>query len=228
MQLNAVSSLLPPAQLFPAARPKPQVPSPIASVPPVSTVPPVAEAPEPQDTESPVTADDDAGIFGGDRFSLFSEYAGQAASGAYSAFRHGENTSNFYREISKAFQRGGNGWADARPGIEGAIMSGVRGAGVGALVSAGVAVASHGFQAARGEMSVEDFTDRVLNDALNGAFSGFGGATLGGAGHLIMSSMGMAGLPLKIGTAIAGAVGGVVLAQMSQPMTDEDMAETAA
>lgn len=212
MQLNAVSSLLPPAQLFPVRRPQLVVSSPAV------TQDPVAETPESEaGSESDLTPE---AVFGGDRFSTFSQYTGQAASGAFAAFRLGERTSNFYREISKAFGQGGRGWTQARPGIEGAVMSGVRGAGVGALVAAGVSVISYGFQTAKGDMSIDQMTDHVLSDSLNGAFSGFGGATLGGAGHLIMSSMGMAGLPLKIGTAIAGAVGGVLLSQMSQPMED--------
>lgn len=214
MQLNTVSSLLPPKQLFrgaPVQGPLSPVTSPAVNTPEAPTV-----SKEPTEPKSP-------GIFGSDTFSNFSQYAGQSASGALAAFQLGERTSGFYRQISKAFESGsavGNGWTLARPGIEGAIMSGVQGAGIGALVSAGVAVASYGYQAVKGEISVEELTEHVLNGSLSGAFAGFGGATLGGAGHLIMSSMGMAGLPLKIGTAIAGAVGGVLLAQMSQPMED--------
>jgi hypothetical protein len=220
MQLNTVSSLLPPGQLFPVASTQPSLPrpaerpaAPVANTP-VAPSPPVA-VDENKAPESP-----QASIFGSDTFSMFRQYAGQSASGAAAAFQLGERTSGFFREISKAFEGSGNGWTQARPGIEGAVMSGVHGAGIGALVSAGVALVSHGYQTMQGEISVEELSDHVLTDALSGAFAGFGGATLGGAGHLIMSSMGMAGLPLKIGTAIAGAVGGVLLAQMSQPMED--------
>lgn len=211
MQLNTVSSLLPPGQLFPVA----SVQRPVSPV----TTPPAIDTPKTPESTEPISPS----IFGSDTFSTFSQYAGQSASGAFAAFQLGERTSHFYREISKAFEGGaaaGNGWTQARPGIEGAVMSGVHGAGIGALVSAGVAVASYGYQAMQGDISVEELTDHVLTDSLSGAFAGFGGATLGGAGHLIMSSMGMAGLPLKIGTAIAGAIGGVLLAQMSQPMED--------
>lgn len=220
MQLNTVSSLLPPGQLFPVAsaqrppsRPVELAPSPA----PMADLPALpAETPEPaEETESASSS-----IFGSDTFSAFRQYAGQSASGAAAAFQLGERTSNFYREISKAFEGSGNGWAQARPGIEGAVISGVQGAGIGALVSAGVALVSNGYQTMQGKMTVDELSDHVLTDSLNGAFAGFGGATLGGAGHLIMSSMGMAGLSLKIGTAIAGAVGGVLLAQMSQPMED--------
>lgn len=210
MQLNTVSSLLPPGHLFPVDTV--QAPASVVTLSPSTDT---SKKPDPKPSKSP-------GVFGSDTFSTFRKYAGQSASGAFAAFQLGERTSGFYRQISKAFESGSTagGWSRARPGIEGALMSGVQGAGIGALVSAGVAVASYGYQAIQGEISVDELTEHVLNDSLSGAFAGFGGATLGGAGHLIMSSMGMMGLPLKIGTAVAGAVGGVLLAQMSQPMED--------
>lgn len=212
MQLNTVSSLLPPGQLFPVASAQRPVSSPTAI--------PTEGSPERPASADEKTEPQKSSIFGSDTFSTFRQYAGQSASGAAAAFQLGERTSGFFREISKAFEGSGKGWAQARPGIEGAVISGVQGAGIGALISAGVALASHGYQAIQGDISVEQLSDHVLTDALSGAFAGFGGATLGGAGHLLMSSMGMAGLSLKIGTAVAGAVGGVLLAQMSEPMED--------
>ncbi len=223
MQLQAVSSLLPPGQLFPRQpqRLPSQVTLPVPVNPPVTTTPPAEDAPDTPASE-PVEAPPGDSILGDDRFLRISKYAAQGAGGAFAAYRLGKSTGELYREISKAFQKGGRGLPQAKPGIEGALMNGVKGAGMGALVSAGISLVSNGWQVTQGEITTEDLTDRVVDDTLNGAFAGFGGVTLGGLGNLVMGSMGMTGLPLTIGTAAVGAVGGILLSQFSQPFEETE------
>lgn len=208
MQLQAVSSLLPPGQLFTPR--KPQVPS-----VPVDNIP-VDNTPAEKSVESPTDS-----FIGSDRFSLYSKYAGQAAGGALAANRLGTQTGEIFKEISKAFREGGKGMPQAAPGIQGALLNGVKGAGLGALVSAGVSLISNGLKVTQGHINVDQMREEVTDDAINGAFSGFGGVTFGGLGHVMMNSMGMVGLPLAIGTAAAGAVGGILFSQLSRPMEEE-------
>lgn len=94
-------------------------------------------------------------------------------------------------------------------GVGSVLATGLKGAGLGALVGAGISAVSNGIGVATGQISSGRAMDNVIGDTIGGAVGGLGAVTAAGLGSMLLSKMGVGGLPLTIATVALGAVGGM-------------------
>lgn len=204
--LNAVSSQLQRAGI-PATRPT----APVAP----QAKPAASAAPEAQPE-----------ALGEDRVLLYGRNIALGAGGAVAGYRLGHQMADHMQEAAKAL-KAENGFQAALPSIQKVLGSGMRGAGISALVTGAVSAVSHGISLAQGKTDGKTVISNVISDAVSGGIGGFGGVTAAGAGNLILRSFGIAALPLTIGTVAFGAVGGVLAGKLAQKLQNS-AAETAA
>ena len=88
-------------------------------------------------------------------------------------------------------------------------MATLKSAGIGGLVSGLISGVQNGAAAARGEMSKADAGGNVAADTVGGLLGGAGAGISAGLGSLALRSFGLAGIPLTVAAAAAGALGSV-------------------
>lgn len=148
-----------------------------------------------------------------DTLTTLGRMAGHAAGGGFAAYKLGGQTATHIREATEAYKgtpEAPGGIKAALPGIQKVMFNGLKGAGLSALVSAGVSAVTNGVGVVSGKTDSQTAFNNVVGDTISGAVGGFTGVTAAGAGNLLLSSMGMAGIPLTIGTVAFGAVGGIL------------------
>ncbi len=156
--------------------------------------------------------------FGGDSFLKYGRMASLVGGSGFAAYRLGEKTGNLIQEAGKALNQSNGNFQAALPSIKNALGAGIQGAGLSAMVSAGISTVVNGIAASRGEIDKGTAFSNVFSDSISGAMAGFGSVATSGAGNLMMRSMGMVGLPLTIATTVLGVAGGVALGKLSQAM----------
>lgn len=172
----------------------------------VQPLPSSSGAAKPQSSLEPKKAP-----LGEDTLLIYGQYAGLAAGGGFAAYRLGGKVAEQMKEVAKAFKTPPNkDLPSALPGVKNLFGSGMQGAGLSALVAAGVSAISNGVSVMQGKTDSATATQNVIGDALSGAIGGFTAVTAAGAGTLLLGSMGVAGLPLTIATIAFGAAGGVL------------------
>jgi len=156
-----------------------------------------------------------AETFGEDQLLVYGRLAGQAVGGGLVAHRLGNDVAKHIREINKVLEgRPKDGMNAALPSFKRLAGAGMQGAGLAALISAGFSAVSNGVSIARGKTDSQQAMKNVMSDTIGGALGGFSAVSAAGAGTILLSSMGMAGLPLTIGNAIFGAAGSVLGSQL--------------
>lgn len=143
-----------------------------------------------------------------DSFSRVSSMVATGAGGAFAAHKYSETMAESifnYQELGEL--QGAPGVAFATFKEMGGIA--LKGAGMSALVSAGVSVVANGVGLAKGKLDRETAVKNVVGDTITGAVGGLGAVTLGGLGGLALVKMGMTGLPITIATVAIGAATGV-------------------
>lgn len=192
-----------------------QVPTPGLSSSPGKSVTPSPKADETQSAES----------LSGD-VARIGRLAGLAAGGGFAAYKLGDKASNHIKEVADAIKTG-SGLQPAMPGIKNLMGVGVKGAGLSAMVAAGVSAVTNGIEVVQGKQSGQTAVQNVITDSMSGAIGGFGAVTAAGAGSLLLKSMGMAGLPLTIGTVAMGAAASVGMGTLVKKFQDNAAAEMA-
>ena len=225
MQLSAVSSqlqaprLLPPVQLRPVA--------------PMQEAASASQQDEAPEISSPAAAKKPA-AFGVDTFMRHSRSVGLAAGGGFAAYRLGDTIARQMREIGRVLEgRPNEGLTPVAPNLQKLAASGMQGAGLSAMVSGGVSVVANGIAVVRGQIEGQTAVQNIISDSLSGAISGFSAVSAAGAGNLLLSSMGVMGLPLTVATVAFGAAGSVLSGRLvnhmnSKSIADEEAAEAAA
>ena len=225
MQLNAVSAQLQVPHLLPPAQLRPPVP-----VQEAASVSEKDKAPE----TTPQTSDKKPGAFAVDTFLRHSRSVGLAAGGGFAAYRLGDTIAKQMREIGRVLEgRPNEGLTPVAPNLQKLAASGMQGAGLSAMVAGGVSVIANGIAVVRGNIEGQTAVQNIISDSLSGAISGFSAVSAAGAGNLLLSSMGVIGLPLTVATVAFGAAGSVLSGRLvghlhSQSIADEAAAEAAA
>jgi len=166
-------------------------------------------AAEPQSSKK--TDDTTTSSLGEDKLLIYGQYVGLAAGGGLAAYRIGGKVAEQMREIAKAFKTPPTkDLPSTLPGVKNLFGSGMQGAGLSAMVAAGVSALSNGVSVMQGKTDSATATKNIIGDALSGALGGFTIVTTAGAGNLLLGSMGVAGLPLTIATVAFGAAGGIL------------------
>lgn len=168
-----------------------------------------------QQTDSSSTSS----TWGGDKFLKYGRTAGLVAGSGFAAYRLGEQTGNLLKEAAKAINESNGNFQAALPSIKSALGAGLHGAGLSAMVSAGISTVVNGVAASRGDIDKNTAFSNIFADSISGALAGFGSVSAAGTGSLIMRSLGMAGLPLTIATTVIGVAGGVAMGKLSQAMS---------
>lgn len=146
-----------------------------------------------------------------DTFRRVSSMVGAGAGGGLAAYKFSEAMAEGMYNHSQLGELGGiKGVAFASFKEMGTI--GIKGAGVSALVSAGVSAVANGMGLAQGKIDKNTAAKNVVGDTITGAIGGLSAVTLGGLGGLAMVKMGMTGLPITIATVAIGAASGVAAA----------------
>ena len=201
--LTTVSSLL-------------QQPLPVAQQPSASAL-----ANSPRQAETEATKETPAAkesTFGADRLISYGRTASLIGGSGVAAFQLGEKTGFLLQEAAKALQASNGNVQAAMPSIKNALGAGLQGAGISALVSAGISTAVNMVAATRGDIDKSTAFSNVFSDSISGAMAGFGAVAASGAGNILMRSMGMVGLPLTVITTVFGVAGGVATGKLSQAM----------
>lgn len=210
--LTTVSSLL--------QQPLPQGQKPLVSLPVINPRQDVKE----ETKENPSAQES---TFGGDRFIRYGRTAGLVGGSGVAAYRLGEKTGFLLEEAAKALQASNGNIQAALPSIKNVLGAGLQGAGISAMVSAGISTAVNIVAATRGDIDKSTAFSNVFSDSISGAMAGFGGVAAAGAGNILMRSMGMVGLPLTIVTTVLGVAGGVATGKlseaMSKPLSEADL-----
>lgn len=167
--------------------------------------------------EAPSDKKEENKIFTEDTLSLGVRIGGQAIGGGFAAYKYGGKMASHYKEIYSAI-KGGQGLNGALGSVKGMALTTARSAGLSALVSSGVSMLNNGLGVVRGTVTGTDAVSNVTSDTIAGAVGGLGAASLSGAGHLALSAFGVAGIPLTVGTVAAGAVGGVLMNQLTHSL----------
>lgn len=217
MQLSAVSSQL---QV-------PYLPSP-AQLRPVAPVQEAASASEPTSPpeKNPQQADKAAAGFGVDTFLRHSRSVGLGAGGGFAAYRLGDSIAKQMREIGRVLEgRPNEGLTPVGPNLQKLAASGMQGAGLSAMVSGGVSLVANGIAVVRGNIEGQTAVQNIISDSLSGAISGFSAVGAAGAGNLLLSSMGVFGLPLTVATVAFGAAGGVLSGRLVGHMNSKSIAD---
>lgn len=152
-----------------------------------------------------------------DRFVAYSRMAGQAAGGGFAAYKLGDQAATHLQELATVFKPGGSFQA-ALPTLQKLGGTTLKGAGLSALVAAGVSAVSNGVSVVRGKLDGQAAVQNVVTDSIGGAVGGLGAVSAAGAGSLMLRSFGIAGLPLTIGTIAFGALGGVAAGKVAQKL----------
>lgn len=214
--LNTVSSLLQHAQ--PLAQIAMAKPSQVVPKTPTDAV----TAQSGQETDSTASASSTpstSSTLGNDTFLKYGRTASLVGGSAVAAYRLGEKTGNLIQEVGKSLEQSNGNFQAALPSIKNALGAGLQGAGLSAMVAAGISTVVNGVAASRGEIDKNTAFSNVFADSISGAMAGFGSVSAAGAGSLMMRSLGMAGLPLTIATTVIGVAGGVALGKLSQAMS---------
>lgn len=198
--LNAVSSLLQTSQI------------------------PVSPASAPAAKPAAPAAKKDKDVLGSDTFRNYSRMAGMAAGGGFAAYKLSGKVADNYKELTLALKPDANNLAAATPALQKIIGSSMHGAGLSAMVAAGVSALTNGISVVRGQSDAKTAVNQVFSDTITGAVGGFGAVSIGGAGHMLLGSFGIAGLPLTIGTVAIGAAGGVLAGRLGQKLQDAQKA----
>lgn len=219
--LNTVSTLL--------QQPIPQT---VVQPLPSSSVPAEPQPSVQKDTQPAPAEQKKSSALGEDQLLLYGQYAGLAAGGGFAAYRMGAKVAAQIQDIHKAFQSdqglGGEIPPNAMMGIQGVLTTGMHGAGLSAMVAAGVSVLSNGIAAMRGQVDTQTATSNVVSDAISGAMGGFTAVTAAGAGNLMLGAMGLTGLPLTVATVALGAAGGLLGGQVAHKLNQSAAAASAA
>jgi len=166
-------------------------------------------------------------VLGSDSFRNYSRLAGLAAGGGFAAYKLSDKVAASYKELAEALKPDANNLAAATPALQKIIGSSMKGAGLSALVASGISAITNGISVARGQSDAKTAVNNVVSDSITGAIGGFGAVSLGGAGTMLLSSFGLVGLPLTIGTVAIGAAGGVLAGRLGQKLQDSQKAADA-
>lgn len=100
------------------------------------------------------------------------------------------------------------------PGLKGLGQASLKAGGLSAALSGAVSTFQNIGAVASGKISARNAVSNVATDSIGGLMAGTTAGIGAGAASLALSSLGVAGLPLTIGAAAAGALGGLGGAQL--------------
>lgn len=100
------------------------------------------------------------------------------------------------------------------PGLKGLGQASLKAGGLSAALSGAVSTFQNIGAVASGKISARNAVSNVASDSIGGLMAGTTAGIGAGAASLALSSLGVAGLPLTIGAAAAGALGGLGGAQL--------------
>lgn len=100
------------------------------------------------------------------------------------------------------------------PGLKGLGQASLKAGGLSAALSGAVSTFQNIGAVASGKISARNAVSNVATDSVGGLMAGTTAGIGAGAASLALSSLGVAGLPLTIGAAAAGALGGLGGAQL--------------
>lgn len=165
---------------------------------------------------------------GEDKFIKYGSLASLAAGGGFAAYKlSGKMAANF-KELAEAMKPGQGGNLQAAvPSLQKIAGTTLQGAGLSALVSAGVSAVSNGIGVARGKVDGQTAVKNVMADGISGAIGGFGAVSAGATGSMLLGAFGVVGLPLTIGTVAFGAAGGVLAGRFGQKLQTAQAATAA-
>lgn len=146
--------------------------------------------------------------FGSDSFSSVTSLLAGAGAGGVASYKLSSQMADNYKSLF------GNGFSGFMGGMKQVAITSAKGAGIGALVGAGISVIGNGVQAATGRIEVSEAAHNVVTDTIASAVGGFGAVTLSGLGYLALGKMGLAGTGLTIATVALGAIGGAAAAEV--------------
>lgn len=145
-------------------------------------------------------------------FSSISSFVSSAAGGGFTGYKLGGQMTDSFKSLF------GNGAGGFMGGMKNIAVTGFKGAGLSALVTAGVSAAANGIGMATGKVTSDVAMKNVVKDTIGGAVGGLTGVTAAGIGGLIFRGGGVMGTVLSVGL---GAVGGVVGGQLAHKLTDK-------
>jgi len=169
---------------------------------------------------------ENSGLLNADILTLSGRLVGHAAGGGFATYKLGGQMAQQMKEVYQNFKTGGPaGTQGAFNSMRQVATTGLRGAGLSAIVSAGSSIVANGLGVVKDKIDTQTAVSNVISDTLSGAVGGLSAVTLGGAGHLALSSFGVVGLPLTIATVAIGAAGGTLAGhlvhQARQPQKQE-------
>ena len=152
--------------------------------------------------------------YGDDSFSSITSLVAPGAGGAFAAYKLSGKMSESIKSIFAKKPPAGDPAASLNArgvmgGLKNVAMTSIKGAGLAALVGAGVSAVGNGIGVATGSVDSSQAVGNVVSDTLTSAVGGLGAVALGGGGHMLLSKIGVGGLPMTIATTALGAVGGV-------------------
>lgn len=150
--------------------------------------------------------------FGNDSFSSVTSLVSGAASGGFTAYKYGAQMGT---DIGNMF---GNGFHGFLGGLKNTAITGLKGMGISALVGAGVSAVGNGLGVATGKVDSSEAVSNVVSDTITSAVGGLGAVTAAGLGNMLLSKVGVAGIPLTVATVALGAAGGVTASFMKNQM----------
>ena len=188
---------------------------------------PATASPATAPAAKPVAAPEKSAL-GEDTYQGYVRLGGLAAGGGFAAYKLGNQVASHYKELAAALKPDANNLPAATPALQKVIGTSMKGAGLSALVAAGISAVSNGVLVAQGKSDAQTAVKNVVSDSITGAIGGFGAVSAAGAGSLILGSMGLVGLPLTIGTVIFGAAGGVLSGRLGMKLQESQRAVDAA
>ena len=206
MQLTAVSSLL-------------------------KTVPTQSGAINPEPIVAPTTPSDthNQGFIKADVLVLTGRLVGHAGGGGFSAFKAAPEMAVRMKEVAQLFKTDQPvNTQNLITGMGQIAMTGLQGAGLSALVSAGSSILANGLGVVKDKIDSPEAVKNVISDTLTGAVGGLSAVTLGGAGHLALSAMGLGGIPLTVATVTLGAAGGTLAGHLAHKARKQQTTEQSA
>lgn len=156
----------------------------------------------------------DSDAFGNDGFSSVTSLLAGGAGGGFASYKLGAKMGT---DIKGMF---GNGFQGFMGGLKNTALTGLKGMGLSALVGAGVSAVGNGVGVAMGKVDSSEAVSNVVGDTITSAVGGLGAVTAGGLGNMLLSKVGVGGIPLTIATVTLGAVGGVAASFLKQGMLD--------
>lgn len=148
----------------------------------------------------------------GSDFGSISSMLANGAGGGFAAFKLGGQMGTGYKDTFNAIKNiKQGGFKPVLGGMKSLAMTSVKGAGLAALVGAGVSAVSNGAQVVMGNTDASTAVSNVVGDTLTSAVGGLGAVAVGGAANIALNAVFKAGgLPVVIGTVVAGAAGAVL------------------